>query len=82
MVNIFFALLFFLKNTLAQLHFLGEFWNNVKEITDQSIICHLKNGCLWILIDCHNRFGILHSRQVLNGTGYSNLRAYTVIHIP
>ena len=49
------------------LDFLTELWNSFEQISNKSIVRHLKDWSLSILVDGHNDFAVLHSCQVLNG---------------
>ena len=42
-----------------------ECWENLVEVADNSIVCHFKNRCLFILVDCNYHFGIADSSHML-----------------
>merc|ERR1712112_266839 len=54
------------------LDFLTELWNSFEQISNKSIVRHLKDWSLSILVDCHNDFAVLHSSQVLDSSGDSH----------
>src|SRR5215475_14382625 len=53
---------------LAQL--IGEFWQRLEQVGYQTVIRHLEDGGLFILVDRHDDLGILHPGQMLDGPGY------------
>ena len=55
-----------LLSELAQCCF--QFRHRRKQICHQAIIRHLKNRCFFVLVDGNDDFGILHARQMLDGS--------------
>ena len=47
----------------------GQLRYDFKQITDNAVIRDLENRRVWIFIDRHDDFGILHARLVLNRAG-------------
>ena len=41
---------------------------NLKQIADETVIRDLKDWRFFVLVDCDDDFGVLHSGQVLDGT--------------
>ncbi len=53
--------------TTTTSNLLGQLRNSLEQIVHQPIISDLENGRLRIIVNRHDRFRILHTRQVLNG---------------
>mmetsp|Transcript_28681 Transcript_28681/g.60422 ORF Transcript_28681/g.60422 Transcript_28681/m.60422 type:complete len:395 (+) Transcript_28681:63-1247(+) len=46
-----------------------ELRDDFEEVSDQSVVCDLEDGRLWVLVDGHDGFAVLHACQVLDGSG-------------
>src|SRR5262249_16561003 len=54
---------------LQLLHFLGELGQGLEEVGDQSVVGHLEDRSLLVLVDGDDDLGVLHARQVLDRAG-------------
>src|SRR3954470_21077126 len=54
--------------TLSFLYLLDHDRNSIKQVTNYSIICDVKNRGFRVLVDCDDGAGVLHADYVLNGT--------------
>src|SRR5882762_6746145 len=50
-------------------YFFGEFGNDLEQIPHDSVVRHLEDRGVSVLVDRHNHFGRTHPREVLDGTG-------------
>lgn len=53
---------------LGYLQLLGQLGNSGEEISNETIVSNLEDGCFRVLVDRNNGLGILHTGQVLDGT--------------
>ena len=59
-------------DVLEKLQFLCELWDNLKQITDQSIIGNLEDGTILVFVDGHDCSRVFHAGYMLNGTADSD----------
>ena len=52
----------------VHLDLLLDLWDGLEEVSDESVVGHLEDGRLGVLVDSHNGLGVLHAGQVLDGT--------------
>merc|ERR1740123_2917803 len=57
---------------ISHLQLFVHFRHHIEQIADNSIVCNLEDRGFSVLIDGDNDLAILHSCQVLDGTGDSN----------
>mmetsp|Transcript_20410 Transcript_20410/g.56790 ORF Transcript_20410/g.56790 Transcript_20410/m.56790 type:complete len:227 (+) Transcript_20410:979-1659(+) len=55
--------------TCSTLNLISHLWHHIKQIRLQSVVRNLEDRSIRIRVDRHDRFGILHAGQVLDGTG-------------
>mmetsp|Transcript_9659 Transcript_9659/g.18461 ORF Transcript_9659/g.18461 Transcript_9659/m.18461 type:complete len:309 (-) Transcript_9659:302-1228(-) len=69
-------LLVLYEELVLRLHFSSQIRHCHKQVLDQTIVCHLKNRGLGVLIDGDNGLGVFHSRNVLDGSRntYGNVK--------
>ena len=58
---------------------LGHLGQQLEEVSLETIIRDLEDGRLLVLVDGHDRLGVLHARQVLDGPRDAHLRVVCVI---
>lgn len=56
--------------------FLQDVQRYLKQVLNNTIICNLEDGCLWIFVYCYNHFTVFHACQVLDGSrdAHSNVQ--------
>ena len=57
------------------LDLVSQLWHYFKKIIHNSIVGNLENWCVWVLVNGNNHLGVLHARQVLDGSAdaHSNI---------
>src|SRR5260370_7259533 len=57
------------RSRMQALDLRGEFRDHVEKITDDSIVRHLEDRCVFVLVDRHNHLGRPHASEVLDRAG-------------
>src|SRR3989475_6996486 len=56
-------------SAMGLFYFFGEFGNDLEQIPHDSVVRHLEDRGVFVLVDRHDDFGGTHPREVLDGTG-------------
>jgi hypothetical protein len=62
------------KQALCSFYFIHhsrKFRQHFEQIPDNTVIRNFKYRCILVFVDCKDVFGCGHSRQMLNGAGYT-----------
>src|SRR5216684_5074883 len=57
------------RSPMELLYLFGELGHHVEQIPHDSVVRHLEDRGVFVLVDRHNDFGRTHPREVLDGTG-------------
>src|SRR5258708_8629003 len=57
------------RSRMQALDLRGEFRDHVEKITDDSIVRHLEDRCVFVLVDRHDHLGRPHAGEVLDRAG-------------
>src|SRR5690625_1087245 len=62
----------------TSLDFINELGHDLKEVTDHTEVCHVKNWGVFVFVDGNNGLGGLHTSQVLDSTrdSYSDVEIW------
>ena len=56
-----------------QSNFGRQLRHGLEKVVDETVVSHLKDGRLLVLVDGHDYLRILHAGEVLDGPRYANL---------
>ncbi len=59
-------------SALENSQFLRHFRHSFEQVGHEPVVRHLEDGRLRVLVDGHDRLGVLHAGQMLTGAGDSN----------